>query len=74
MLSFLSLPPDILRERITEVRNQESIFTFTFVRDGEGDRGTACEKDEQWEPKDWATRGKGKVKVQGQGGWKWRCK
>lgn len=74
MLSFLSLALDILRERVAEVREKGSIFTFTFVPDGQGDQGTACEKDQGWLSKDSATRGKGRVKLQGEAAWKFRSK
>jgi beta-1,2-xylosyltransferase len=74
MLPFLSLPSTLIRERVEEVREKGSIFTLTFVPDGQGDIGTACTTDQRWIPSDWKDRGKGMVKIQGQGGWKWRCK
>lgn len=74
LLTYLSFPVESLRERIDNVRPQTSVFTFTFVPDGEGDEGTACDVGEEWAPKDWHTRGKGRVRVRGGGAWSWRCK
>lgn len=73
-LQFLSLPAKKLRERIAEITKLEQMWTFTFVPDGEGDKGTACEDGEKWYLDDWETRGRGRVKVSGPSGWKWRCK
>lgn len=74
MLAYLSIPGDIARERIAEARELGGIFTFTFVPDGQGDEGTACQADEGWQPEDWYERGKGMVKVRGDSAWEWRCK
>ncbi|WVR05243.1 hypothetical protein IAU60_002255 [Kwoniella sp. DSM 27419] len=72
-LSFLSLPVQILRRRIEDVRSKGAIFTFTFVPDGQGDQGTACDPGQTWMNKDGMTRGKGRVIVRGEGAWGWRC-
>ncbi|WVQ71619.1 hypothetical protein IAR50_001159 [Cryptococcus sp. DSM 104548] len=72
--SFLSHPAFLLRDRITDLRTQDkSIFTLTLVPDGEGDEGTACESDEEWQPEDWEVRGQGRVVVRGEMAWSWRC-
>nr|AAR84598.1 Cap4p [Cryptococcus neoformans var. neoformans] len=74
MLPFLSHSASILRERVEALRETaESIFTLTFVPDGQGDRGTACTANEKWNKMDWRVRGKGRVLVRGAAGWSWRC-
>ncbi|KAK4683682.1 hypothetical protein P7C73_g6549, partial [Tremellales sp. Uapishka_1] len=72
-LTFLSHPASLLRERVDEVRGKGAIFTFTFVPDGQGDKGTACTEKQAWVPKDWADRGKGRVQIRGTTAWQWRC-
>nr|XP_019013499.1 uncharacterized protein I206_01567 [Kwoniella pini CBS 10737]OCF52280.1 hypothetical protein I206_01567 [Kwoniella pini CBS 10737] len=72
-LSFLSLPVDILRERIEIVRSKGAIFTFTFVPSGQGDEGTACDSDQNWVPSDYHKRGKGRIQIDGEEAWGWRC-
>ncbi|KAK8869838.1 hypothetical protein IAR55_000406 [Kwoniella newhampshirensis] len=72
-LSFLSFPAGTIHQRVEEVRSKGDIFTFTFVPDGQGDEGTACEADQSWVPADYHGRGRGRVRIQGQGAWKWRC-
>ncbi|ODO03427.1 hypothetical protein L198_02274 [Cryptococcus wingfieldii CBS 7118] len=72
--AFLSHPAFLLRDRVTNLRNKDkSIFTLTFVPDGEGDEGTACESDEEWDPEDWDVRSRGRVVVRGEMAWSWRC-
>ncbi|WVQ98701.1 hypothetical protein IAU59_005832 [Kwoniella sp. CBS 9459] len=72
-LQFLSLPVHVLRERMIELRSKGSMFSFSLVPDGQGDQGTACTADQNWTPKDYHTRGRGRVKIQGGGAWMWRC-
>ncbi|WVQ70107.1 uncharacterized protein L199_008332 [Kwoniella botswanensis] len=72
-LSFLSLPVSVLRERIEIVRSKGAIFTLTFVLPGEGDEGTACDPSQNWIPKDYHHRGKGRVIIDGEEAWGWRC-
>ncbi|WWC61152.1 uncharacterized protein I303_103731 [Kwoniella dejecticola CBS 10117] len=72
-LSFLSLPVEILRERIEIVRSKGAIFTFTFVPPGQGDEGTACDSSQNWVPADYHKRGKGRVIIDGVEAWGWRC-
>ncbi|KAE8538024.1 hypothetical protein D1P53_006091 [Cryptococcus gattii VGV] len=74
MLPFLSHPAALLRTRVEELRdNDGSIFTLTFVPDGQGDRGTACPANGKWHTKDWHVRDKGMVLVRGAAAWSWRC-
>ncbi|ORY33787.1 glycosyl transferase family 90-domain-containing protein [Naematelia encephala] len=72
ILPFLSHPAEILRERMAKHTDKPGMFTFTFVPNGQGDKGTACTADQSWKPVDWNTRGKGMVKVRGGGAWKYR--
>nr|XP_019042714.1 hypothetical protein I302_08420 [Kwoniella bestiolae CBS 10118]OCF21644.1 hypothetical protein I302_08420 [Kwoniella bestiolae CBS 10118] len=72
-LSFLSLPVSVLRERIEIVRSKGAIFTLTFVPPGQGDEGTACDSSQNWLPKDYHHRGKGRVVIDGEEAWGWRC-
>ncbi|WRT67118.1 uncharacterized protein IL334_004084 [Kwoniella shivajii] len=73
ILSFLSLPVNVLRERIEEVRLEDKIYTITFVPPGEGDKGTACDANQKWVAADMTSRGKGRVVVHGQAAWDHRC-
>lgn len=74
-LQFLSLSPKEIKDRIALGASKKGPFwTFTFVPDGQGDEGTQTDEDGTWEPKDWHTRGRGRVKVGGNLAWKWRCK
>jgi hypothetical protein len=64
-----------LRERIVDMRETGSgAWTFTFVPPGTGDRGLACEKDQDWHPGNWHDRGQGRLLVRGNAAWSWRCK
>ncbi|KIR74135.1 hypothetical protein I310_01732 [Cryptococcus deuterogattii CA1014] len=74
MLPFLSHPAALLRTRVEKLRDADgSIFTLTFVPDGQGDRGTACAANGEWHVKDWHVRDKGMVLVRGAAAWSWRC-
>lgn len=73
-LTYLSLPVKTLRKRIEENKKKSEMWTFTFVPDGQGDEGTACQEGETWDEWDWEKRGKGRVKVSGSYAWRWRCK
>nr|WVH01970.1 glycosyl transferase family 90 protein [Naematelia aurantialba] len=72
ILPFLSHPAELLRERMAKYTDKPGMFTFTFVPNGQGDPGTACTAEQDWEPSDWHTRGKGMIKVRGGGAWKYR--
>lgn len=72
---FLALPAKVINERIAQgAARKGPVWTFTFVPDGQGDEGTQTDEDGEWHPRDWHTRGRGRVKVGGNFAWKWRCK
>lgn len=73
-LQFLSYTGKDMRSRLGEYEDQQQRFTLTFVPEGKGDPGTACEKDGEWFPENWHERGRGRVQVGGPKGWAWRCK
>ena len=73
---LLGHPASTMRERVEHMREggARGIFTFTFVPEGQGDRGLACTTDQTWHPGDWHTRGKGRLIIRGDAVWSWRCK
>jgi len=80
-LAYLSLPPSVLRERLEKleehsIKNKRItlMYSLTFVPDGQGDEGTACDEGGEWYPEDYHERGRGRVKVSGGMAWSWRCK
>lgn len=73
-VQFLSLPAEVLRERIKKESEKNPMYTLTFVPNGEGDLGTECDDAPEWYPEDYHSRGRGRVKVAGPLAWKWRCK
>jgi hypothetical protein len=73
-LQFLSLSAKVLRARVKENEAKEPMYTLTFVPEGKGDEGTQCDEDGTWAPKDWHSRGRGRVLVGGPWAWEWRCK